>query len=476
MWLSFSVVLIALAFPGLARGKVVGKGDAGFAECDGFFYQRAPPEGLALEEQGQVKICQKYNREPRFATLYSTRDKLPLYSAFRYTEEAAPSGEERWLVEPQIDDPENGLEGMMPEAEITGSVDNLGTNQALTADYVDSGYERGQLNPSSLHKDDTQIATYTLTNAVPMTPPLQEIWHWEIEALVSRGLAPHCENGKGLYLVSGVVPSSLRVKDKVAVPESLWLAACCDDGSKAWSVGFIKQVAAGNRLEDLTVEALEKKLPAGAQLFKNNCGQDRHDPKKLEEVLHSVKEIEADIPVQQAEKSATCDKTSTAKEESGFLKKLFYFIVTPIFKLLKFVFYLVGQIVKYIVHFLWHVIQMIVKGVFTFIKGIATALLNIFIDLARVAVNILNGIAKNIYNVLMITYRILSVPVNLLLDIVSFPFYTLGAIPAVLQDIASGVGGLCLLVIDAITNTVTNLNNVVSYLARKFLPKISSSA
>ncbi|XP_042316413.1 endonuclease domain-containing 1 protein [Sceloporus undulatus] len=487
MWLlSWPLCLLALVglgvLPGQTLGEVVGDEKASFGDCNAFFYHGTPPEGFHLHQEAQpevVKICQKFNQEPRFATLYSTRDKIPLYSAFRGSEmvQNGPKEkeEERWLVEPQIDDPENGLAGMMPETEVTGSVNNLGTNQALTADYADSGYERGQLNPSSLHKDDHQIAAYTLTNAFPMMPPLQDVWHWEVENLVGRSLAPHCGNGKDLYLISGAVPSSVRVKDKVAVPESLWLAACCDDGTEAWSVGFIKQAAAGNRLEDLSLEELEKKLSAGTQLFKNNCGQDRHDPKRLEAVLQSVKEIQAEEPAPQARKSSPSHQTGAEKEESGFLKKLFYFIVTPLFKLVKFILYLIGQIVKYTFYLLWYLIQTIINGVSTFVKGITSVLLNIFIDLARVAVNILNGIAKNIYNVLMVTYRILSVPVYLILDIVSFPFYTLGAVPAVLQDIASGVGGAFLLVINATTNIVTGLNYVVSYLAKKFLP-ISSDA
>ncbi|XP_062983233.1 endonuclease domain-containing 1 protein [Elgaria multicarinata webbii] len=482
MWLSvFRLCLLAaVAWPGPARGEVV-VAPAGFADCDAFFYQGAPPEGL-LPAAAPVRICQKFKQEPRFATLYSTQDKIPLYAAFRYAgeEEAAsadPDEEEKWLVEPQIDDPENGLEGMMPEAEVTGSVDNLGVNQALTADYVDSGYERGQLNPSSLHKDDHQVATHTLTNAVPMTPPLQEVWHWEVKNLVGRSLAPHCENGKDLYLLSGAVPSTLRVKDRVAVPEFLWLAACCDDGSEAWSVGFVKPVAPESRLEDVTVEALEKNLSAGAQLFKNNCGQDRHDPKKLETVLRSAKQTRVEKPIIQGKKSTKShQKDTTKKEGDGFLKKLFNYFMVPLFQWLKSFFYLICQGVKFIFCLLFRIVRCIIRSVCTFIKAIFTALLNVFIDVFRVAVNILNGIANNIYNVLMAMYRVISIPVCLILDIVSFPFYVLGAIPSVLKDIATGVGGLFLHIINATTSIVKGLNYVVSQIAKRFLPKIVSGA
>ncbi|XP_053168351.1 endonuclease domain-containing 1 protein [Hemicordylus capensis] len=470
MRILFALCLIAGAFSGLARGRVVGEEEDGFAECGAFFYQGAPPEGLAGPAP-HVKICQKYNREPRFATLYSTQDKIPLYSAFRYTEEeAAPSGEEKWLVEPQIDDPKNGLEGMMLEAEITDSVDNLGANQALTADYVDSGYERGQLNPSSLHRDDHQVATFTLTNAVPLTPPLQETWHWEVENLVRQALAPHCENGKDLYLLSGAVPSTtLKVKDKVAIPELLWLAACCDDGSEAWSVGFTKQASAEDRLEDLPVEDLEKKLSKGHPLFKNHCGKDRHHPKKLETVSKSIKGIKGQKPVPKAK------QTSPGKKECcGFVKKLFNLLVSPIFTVLKGIYKLIVMIVKTISSFLCNNIKMAVNGLWTLLKGATTTLLSILIDVVRVFVNILNAIAQNVYTVLMIGYKIICIPVNLILDVVSFPFYVLGAIPHVLKEIVTGFSGLFLLIINAITSVVTGLNSIISSIAHRLLPKVAT--
>ncbi|ETE65667.1 Endonuclease domain-containing 1 protein, partial [Ophiophagus hannah] len=82
--------------------RVVGDDQAGFAECDAFFYGKVPPSGFPGEQV--AKICQKYRGEPRFATLYSTREKIPLFAAFRYTE-GDPAGQEeesRWLVEPQV--------------------------------------------------------------------------------------------------------------------------------------------------------------------------------------------------------------------------------------------------------------------------------------------------------------------------------------------------------------------------------------
>lgn len=365
---------------------------------------------------------------------------------------------------------------MVPEAEITGSVENLGENQALMADYVDSGYERQQLNPSSLHKGDHQMATYTLTNAVPVPKDVRETWDWEVNNLISRALAPHCEKGKDLYLLSGAVPSSVKVKDKVSVPESLWLAACCDDGSKAWSTAFAKQVAAGSRLKELPLKDLEKQHLAGAQLFKDHCGHERNDPKMLEAVQQSAKEIENEEP--QVEK--TCPpqhaaKEPETKEESvGFLRKLWGFFIAPIFKLVQYICSFICQLVQLIASILCQAVQNLVQAFCTFLQGICGVLLSIFVNLVQAIICILNGIASNIYNVLMLIYRLVSIPLNLLVDIVCFPFYTLGAVPKVIHDIASGFGGLFLLIIDAITNFAKGLSYIASSILGRCLPKSSS--
>ncbi|KAL8191107.1 UNVERIFIED_CONTAM: hypothetical protein K2H54_068127 [Gekko kuhli] len=372
-----------------------------------------------------------------------------------------------------IDDPKNGQEGMVPEAEITGSVENLGENQALVADYKDSGYEIQQLNPSSLHKGDHQAATYTLTNAIPVPSDVRETWDWEVNNLISRALAPHCENGKDLYLISGAVPSSVKVKDKVSVPESLWLAACCDDGSKSWSTAFAKQVAAGSRLKELPLKELEEQLSAGARLFKDHCSQERNDPKVQEAVQHSAKEIGGE-EAQARKAPSSSQHTAKTKDEGGFLKKLCGFFITPIFKVLQYICSFIWQLVKLIAGIVCQAIQNLVQAVCTFLKGICGVLMSIFVNLVQAILCILNGIASNIYNVLMLVYRLLSIPLNLLVDIVCFPFYTLGAVPRVLHDIASGFGGLFLLIIDAITNFAKGLSYIASSILGCCLPKQSS--
>lgn len=96
---SIVFLLCISVFPGFSQGRVVRGDETGFAECNVFFPGQVPPEGFT--EPFHVKICQQYNKEPRFATLYSTKDKIPLYSAFKFTK-PAQSEEENWLVEPQV--------------------------------------------------------------------------------------------------------------------------------------------------------------------------------------------------------------------------------------------------------------------------------------------------------------------------------------------------------------------------------------
>lgn len=96
-WLSLGSLL---SLVGLLQGRLVRQEEAGFGECDQFFYAGTPPAGLPAD--GHVKICQRAEGAERFATLYSIRDRIPVYSAFRAAPPAPGGAELRWLVEPQV--------------------------------------------------------------------------------------------------------------------------------------------------------------------------------------------------------------------------------------------------------------------------------------------------------------------------------------------------------------------------------------
>ncbi|NXL72766.1 ENDD1 protein, partial [Leptocoma aspasia] len=471
---SIVFLLCISVFSGFSQGRVVREDETGFAECNVFFPGQVPPEGFT--EPFHVKICQQYNKEPRFATLYSTKDKIPLYSAFKFTK-PAQSEEENWLVEPQIDDPENDLHEMVHEADIGDTVANLGANQALTSDYVGSGYERGLLNPSLLNEEDFQVATYTLTNAVPLSPALSKSWHRDIGKVVEQALIPHCSKMDHLYLLAGAIPSSVQVKGKVSVPESLWLAACCD-APKGWSLGLVKKINDENSLADLTVRELEKQLLPGVHLFKGNCGEDKKSQEEREAVLQVVSQIRSGEQVGASNNQERDNQT----KENGWMRTVAGIIATPFIKLLELVIYIFVELVKFVFYFLWLVVKRVVgtilngvyslwNGMVSYLKGVTMVLISIPYDVGRVIINIFLGFLQIVRDVVSLIYRILSIPVGFVLHLAAFPYHTICAIPSVLKDIATGIGGTFLLVIDATAAVLHGFYYLACHILRRFIPK-----
>ncbi|NXV00610.1 ENDD1 protein, partial [Cettia cetti] len=481
---SIVFLLCISVFPGFSQGRVVREDETGFAECNVFFPGQVPPEGFT--KPFHVKICQQYNNEPRFATLYSTKDKIPLYSAFKFTK-PAQSEEENWLVEPQIDDPENDLHEMVHEADIGGTVANLGANQALTSDYVGSGYERGLLNPSFLNEDDFQVATYTLTNAVPLSPALSKSWHRDVAKVVEQALVPHCSKMDHLYLLAGAIPSSVQVKGKVSVPESLWLAACCD-APEGWSLGLVKKANDENSLADLTVRELEKQLLPGVHLFKGNCGENKQSQEKGEAVLQVVSQIRSGEQVGKSNNQETKDQPvgkNNNQETSGWVRRVAGIIATPFIKLLELLIYIFVELVKSVFYFLWLVVKRVVgtildgvfslwNGMVSYLKAISMVLISIPYDVGRVIINIFMGFLQIVRDVLSLTYRILSIPMGFVLHLAAFPYHTVCAIPSVLKDAATGIGGTFLLVIDATAAVLQGFYYLAAHIIKRFVPKGSS--
>lgn len=364
----------------------------------------------------------------------------------------------------------------MHEADIGGGVSNLGVNQALTSDYVGSGYERGLLNPSSLNEEDFQMATYTLTNTVPLSPSLSKSWHRDIVRVVEQALVPHCSRKDHLYLLAGAIPSSVRVKGKVAVPETLWLAACCD-APEGWSLGLVKKTNDENSLEDLTVGELEKQLLSGVGLFKGNCREDNQSQKKTEAVLQAVSQIRS------GEQIGTSNNQET--EDSGLVRKVAGIIATPFIKLLELVIYVFVELVKFVFYFLWLVIKRVGgtvldgvyslwNGVVSYLKAISMVLISIPCDVGRVIINIFLGSLQIVQDVVSLTYRILCIPVGFVLHLADFPYQSICAIPSVLKDMATGIGGTFSLVIDATATLLHGFYYLAGHIVKRFVPKGSS--
>lgn len=483
-----------LALAGLLQARLLLPQQAGFGECDRFFYAGTPPAGLGTE--AHVRICQRFAGSERFATLYSPGHRIPVFSAFCAARPAPRSAEQRGLLEPQIDDPDSNLEEVIDEADSATSVNNLGSKQALNADYLDSDYEIGQLYPFPLN-DDLQMSTFPLTNSVPMTQSFRERWHMNLNSLMDGALIPHCNDGKDLYIITGAVPSDNRLKGKVAIPEFVWLAACCAVPGGGWAMGFIKHTKDSDVIEDVMVRDLEKLLPHNPQLFRDNCGETEQDTEKMKKILEVVNQVQDEERSLQSQKNmsplaSTQTKRSAllppeAPQEGGgsFLGKVLGFLATPFIKLFQLIYYLVIAVLRNIVYLLWFIAKQVINGIEGCLYRLGSATVSYFVAIGQELVGIpwkglkvvgkvIRALLRILCCVLKAVCRALSIPLWVLVDVATFPVYTVGAIPIVCKDIAAGLGGTLSLLFDTAFGTMGGLFQVVFSVFKRIGYKVTS--
>lgn len=478
-WLALGGLLALL---GLLQARLLLPEQAGFGECDRFFYAGTPPAGLATE--AHVRICQRFAGSERFATLYSPGHRIPVFSAFRAARPASRSAEQRGLLEPQIDDPDSNLEEVIDEADaVSSSVNNLGSKQALNADYLDSDYEIGQLYPFPLYSD-LQRSTFPLTNSIPMTRSFRERWHVNLNSLMDRALLPQCSDGKDLYILTGAVPSDHRVKGRVTIPDFIWLAACCAVPGGGWAMGFVKHTQDSDVIEDVMVRDLEKLLPQKPQLFQDNCGETEQDTEKMKKILEVVNQVQDEerslksqesmspLASTQSQRSALLSPEAPPEGGGSFLGKVLGFLATPFIKLFQLIYYLVTAVLRNIVYLLWFVTKQVINGVESCLYRLGGAVVSYFVAIGQELVSIpwkvLKVVAKVIRAFLRIlccvlktVCRALSIPLRVLVDVATFPVYTVGAIPIVCRDIAVGLGGTLSLLFDTAFGTMGGLFQIV---------------
>uniref|UniRef100_A0A8C0SSI0 Endonuclease domain containing 1 n=1 Tax=Canis lupus familiaris TaxID=9615 RepID=A0A8C0SSI0_CANLF len=382
--------LLALAGP--LDGRLVGPEEAGFGECDRFFYAGTPPAGL--EAAAHLKVCQRFGGAERFATLYSGRARAPVFSAFRApARPPAARAEPRWLVEPQIDDPTSTLGELTDEADAISSVNSLGSKQALSTDYVDPDYQRGQLYPFSLSSDFRE-ATFALTNAVPMSPSFQERWYTNLRSLMERALTPQCGNGEDLYLIAGAVPSDRRLQDRVTIPAFVWLAACCAMPGGGWAMGFVQHTRDGDIIEDVMVKELEKLLPSNPQLFQDNCGETEQDTERMKKILEVVNQVQDEERTVLSKEDTRPLSSMTSEgsallppeapeERRSFLGRLMGFITTPVIRLFQLLYYVAVGILKNIIYFLWFVTKQVINGIENCLYRLGSATISYFLAIGE---------------------------------------------------------------------------------------------
>ncbi|XP_020506186.1 endonuclease domain-containing 1 protein [Labrus bergylta] len=216
-----AVAVLVLVLAGGWRPCGADVGD--FAPCLQFFYKSWPPKGLS-----GTPICQRYENQYRYATLYSRPRRSPWFSGYLYAVPAGKRPTASWKFEPQLAYP--GADGnMIPFP--PGPLDqNVVESQAVEPDYINSTFSRGHLNPSLHHHSrEDRYATFTLTNVVPQKAGSND-GPWELlEQNVNNTLEAYCLGEA--YIVTGIIPyqndDRWLKNHRVALPEYMWSAYCC---------------------------------------------------------------------------------------------------------------------------------------------------------------------------------------------------------------------------------------------------------
>ncbi|XP_057188308.1 endonuclease domain-containing 1 protein-like [Triplophysa rosa] len=229
-------------------------------QCSGFFHHNIPPTVFPAPRYTQ--LCQTLNNVDHYATLYDTKNKIPVYSAYVFTGWVDCKKDSDWYIEPQ-------LKSTIPNMALEGIPLQL---QASNRDYQDSGFVKGLLAPVSLaNSQQCADATFTLTNAAPQDPSFNS-GKWKV---VESGMNKTLSQCTGpAYIVTGVVPGVQTINNRVNVPSHFWTAYCCQRNALLISGGVI-----GGNKEDLRpahVRQLETYLTnlygvGYFSLFDSNC-------------------------------------------------------------------------------------------------------------------------------------------------------------------------------------------------------------
>ncbi|XP_069061912.1 endonuclease domain-containing 1 protein-like [Pleurodeles waltl] len=242
-----------------------------FQNCREFFYKDTEPSGIV--PKNSARICQFYEKQYRFATMYDRDLLIPLYSAYIYERGVAERAE--WMIEPQLVDTSYSR---AMEEEHLAKIDRkkLNASQAVDADYAGAVYyDRGHLNPTSHHvAGPASKSTCTLTNIVPQDSTLNQGPWAQYEDATMKKNTTGCQK---TYAIVGVIPGKKTISSgRVNVPSKMWAAACCittTRGVKSWAV--IANNTKTGIVKSITVKELQEEIgnytKRGVHLFHEEC-------------------------------------------------------------------------------------------------------------------------------------------------------------------------------------------------------------
>ncbi|KAM4564408.1 uncharacterized protein V3H82_013471 [Fundulus diaphanus] len=242
------------------------------SDCSQFFLYQTPPhvpgvleDGKILDQNRYKPICQTYKNQKRFVTLYDTRNKIPVFSAFRFVGEVDKKRPNKcWKIEPQLENDYKNMQFVSQKMEYN--------HQASDIDYKNSTiFDKGHIFPSSYAStNDDKKSTFTLTNIVPQAESFNKGSWNKMEQCVKCIMEKYCINNNNDtegFVVTGAQPSSDRkLNNRVNIPSALWSAFCCYNANKeAWIASAhwgdnVPDESKNKFLETVTLEALYQKL------------------------------------------------------------------------------------------------------------------------------------------------------------------------------------------------------------------------
>ncbi|KAK3523447.1 hypothetical protein QTP86_033616 [Hemibagrus guttatus] len=247
-----------------------------FTKCPQFFFGGLNTIPTILKDPfdpnryKQICQCLLDQNGPKYyyATLYDTKNKIPVYSAYELNH-ATVNRIDRWYVEPQLD--AGNIMCMATQSNIPSP--NQGQRQALNSDYEGSGYDKGHLFPVyHTHNDATMLATSTLTNAAPQGSSFNRGQWKKHEIDLATLLLKNCIKA---FIITGVIPGNQAIGRNVRVAKYYWNAYCCLGFNGATSsAGYMGPDNNGN-VQKGTVNYLEAELQRsygqGFNVFQGLC-------------------------------------------------------------------------------------------------------------------------------------------------------------------------------------------------------------
>ncbi|XP_035530979.1 endonuclease domain-containing 1 protein-like [Morone saxatilis] len=267
------------AFLSLSTVPTVAEVVEDLSKCKGFLLEEFSPElpdifkprKKEIQNQNRYKpICQTYNNERRFLTLYDTKNKIPVFSAYKYRGEGEggrPAGDP-WMIEPQLENSKDNKN--MADVEENQPY----SKQASTVDYNNAkGYNKGHLFPSThAFNQDDKISTFTLTNVAPQITAFNT-GSWSNMEKCIKCLMDHNCNNEG-FVVVGATPGpeqNKNLNNRVNIPSMLWSAFCCyNPKMKKW----ISAAHWGNNVDQsgMTIRSLgELNQQLKGKVFHDQC-------------------------------------------------------------------------------------------------------------------------------------------------------------------------------------------------------------